>query len=157
MAQELEGVADALTLGRRIRHTRTARGLTLAALGDAVGVTPSLLSLVENGRREPRLSLLRAIAAALDVTVPELLDAEPPSRRAALEIELDRAQRSDLFAGLGLPGVRPGRSLPLPVLEQLVGLHAELARRAHQAVATPEEARRVNTLLRLERQERDNY
>ncbi|GIG28470.1 helix-turn-helix domain-containing protein [Cellulomonas marina] len=149
--------ADALTLGRRLRHLRTARGLTLDALGSRVGVTGSLLSLVENGRREPRLPLLRRLAEALEVGLPDLLDAEPPSRRAALEIALDRAQRSPGFERLSLPAVRPGRTLPLPVLEQLVGLHAELARRDLEAVATPEEARRANTQIRLERQARDNY
>lgn len=151
------GAPDALTLGRRVRHLRTARGLTLDQLGHRVGVTPSMLSLVENGRREPRLALLRAIADALDVTLADLLDAEPPSRRAALEIALDRAQRTAGFDRLALPTVRPGRSLPLPVLEQLVGLHAELARRDLESVATPEEARRANTQIRLERQARDNY
>ncbi len=148
---------DTLTLGRRVRHLRTARSLTLDALGQRVGVTPSLLSLVENGRREPRLALLHRIADALDVTLADLLDAEPPSRRAGLEIALDRAQRSPGFERLGLPAVRPGRSLPTPVLEQLVGLHAELARRDLEAVATPEEARRANTRIRLERQARDNH
>ncbi|MBO9554453.1 MAG: helix-turn-helix domain-containing protein [Cellulomonas sp.] len=153
----LHGTPDALTLGRRVRHLRTARGLTLDALGRTVGVNPSVLSLVENGRREPRLALLRSIADALDVTVADLLEAEPPTRRAALEIALDRAQRSAGFERLALPTVRPGRTLPLPVLEQLVGLHAELARRELEAVATPEEARRANTQIRLERQERDNH
>lgn len=148
---------DVLTTGRRIRHLRVARGLTLEALGTQVGVTSSMLSLVENGRREPRLSLLRDLAAALGVTVNELIDPEPPTRRAALEIELDKAQRSASFQRLGLPQVRPGRTLPTPVLEQLVGLHSELARRDREAVATPEEARRANTALRLSRQERDNH
>lgn len=157
VAASSAGAPDLITLGRRLRHRRTERGLTLEALGAAVGTAPSLLSLVENGRREPRLSLLRALAAALDVPVTDLLADEPPSRRAALEIELDRAQRGPLFAALGLPAVSAGRKLPLPVLEQLVGLHAELGRRAREAVATPEEARRANTELRLERQARDNY
>lgn len=151
------GVSDALTLGLRLRHLRTARGLTLDALGQRVGVTASLLSLVENGRREPRLPLLRSLADALGATVADLLDAEPPSRRAALEIALDRAQRSVAFERLSLPAVRPGRSLPLPVLEHLVGLHTELARRDLEAVATPEEARRANTQIRVQRQQRDNY
>ncbi len=148
---------DGLTLGRRIRHLRTARGLTLDDLGGLVGVTPSLLSLIENGRREPRLQLLRQIADALGASVNDLLDPEPPSRRAALEIQLDRAQRDGIFGRLGLPYVKPGKSLPVPVLEQLVGLHAELARRELQAVATPEEARRANTQIRLDRQARDNH
>ncbi|MBT0992883.1 helix-turn-helix domain-containing protein [Cellulomonas sp. DKR-3] len=148
---------ETLAVGRRVRHLRTARGLTLDALGRRVGVTSSMLSLVENGRREPRLALLRDLAAALGVTVNELIDPEPPTRRAALEIELDKAQRTSSFQRLGLPALRPGRTLPTPVLEQLVGLHAELARREREAIATPEEARRANTALRVDRQSRDNH
>ncbi len=154
---DLPSSPDALTIGRRLRHLRTAQGLTLDDLGRRVGVTPSLLSLIENGRREPRLALLRSLADALDVSVTDFLNPEPPSRRAALEIALDRAQHSAGFDRLGLPAVRPGKTLPLPVLEQLVGLHSELARRDLEAVATPEEARRANTQIRLERQARDNY
>lgn len=148
---------DLITLGRRVRHARAAAGLTLDRLGEQVGVAPSLLSLIENGRREPKLSLLRSIAGTLGLSLHDLLDPEPPSRRAALEIALDRAQRGPLFAGLGLPAVRPSQKLATPVLEHLVGLHEELARRAQEAIATPEEARRANTELRLERQARDNY
>ncbi|GII98288.1 putative transcriptional regulator [Sediminihabitans luteus] len=148
---------DLMTLGRRIRHLRTARGLTLDALGETVGAAPSLLSMVENGRREPRLSLLQHLAGALGTSVADLLAPEAPSRRAALEIELERAQRGPLYGTLGLAPVKASTRLPLPVLENLVGLHRELTRRATEAIATPEEARRANTELRLERQARDNY
>jgi len=148
---------DLMTLGRRVRHFRTARGLTLDDLSAATGTAPSQLSLIENGKREPRISLLGAIATALDVAVNDLLSEEPPSRRAALEIELDRAQRSAHFTKLGLPQVKASQKLPQPVLENLVGLHRELARRAREAIATPEEARRANTQLRLAMQARNNY
>ena len=56
-------MADLSTLGRRIRHIRTTAGLTLEELGEITGTAPSQLSMVENGHREPRLSLLEAIAA----------------------------------------------------------------------------------------------
>ncbi|MEZ0447977.1 helix-turn-helix domain-containing protein [Cellulomonas sp. ICMP 17802] len=144
-------------LGRRIRHARTARGLTLDELGRQVGSTASQLSLVENGRREPRLSLLQSLATALGTTTTDLLDAAPPSRRAALEIELDRAQGTGTYAALGLPTVRPAKNLPTETLEALVGLHRELARRDDAAIATPEEARRATTALRLWMRERNNH
>ena len=75
--------------GQRLRHTRRARGLTLAELGARVGRAPSVLSLLENGRREPKLSLIEALAGALSVPAAELLRREPPSRRAQLEIALE--------------------------------------------------------------------
>lgn len=146
-----------LTLGRRIRHFRTERGLTLDQLGAAVGRTASQLSLVENGHREPRLTLLQAIADALDVRVGDLLSTQPPSRRAALEIALERAQRARAYTALDLPTVKATRALPLEALEALIGLHAELARRADAAIATPEEARRATTALRAWMRERDNH
>ena len=148
---------DRLTLGRRIRHFRTVRSMTLDQLARQTGTAPSQLSLIENGHREPRLSLLGEIATALHVEVADLIAPEPPSRRAALEIALDRAQRSQAYTGLGLPAVRPSRGMPLEALEALVGLHAELDRRERQSIATPEEARRANTELRLWMRERDNY
>ena len=146
-----------LLLGRRIRHARTERGLTLDELGQLVGSTASQLSLVENGRREPRLSLLQSLAAALGTTTTDLLDAAPPSRRAALEIDLDRAQGTATYAALGLPTVRPAKNLSTEALEALVGLHRELARRDDAAIATPEEARRATTALRLWMRERNNH
>lgn len=147
---------DLVTLGLRVRHFRTGAGLTLDELASRAGCSASQLSLVENGKREPRLTLLQSLAAALGVDVAELLAPEPPSRRAALEIALDRAQRSPTYQGLGLPAVRP-KSLPTDALEALVGLHAELTRRIEAAIATPEEARRANTELRTWMRERDNY
>src|SRR5690554_582069 len=88
----MTALADPLVLGRRIRHARTRARLTLRELAHATGSTTSQLSLVENGRREPRLSLLTAIAQTLDVPVAELLAPEPPpDRRAELEIALERA------------------------------------------------------------------
>jgi transcriptional regulator with XRE-family HTH domain len=150
-------MADLATLGQRIRHYRTAADLTLGELGDAVGVSASQLSLMENGKREPRLSLLSAIAERLGIGVQELLDDAPPSQRAALEIELERAQSGALYAELGLPTVRPGRTMPDEVLTTLVGLHRELDRRSREAIATPEEARRANTELRALMRGRDNH
>jgi transcriptional regulator with XRE-family HTH domain/predicted transcriptional regulator len=148
---------DVATLGHRIRHFRTRRGLTLDELGAAVGVAASQLSLIENGKREPRITLLSTLAAALGVQAADLLAAEAPDERAALEIELARAQRSTLYASLGLPSVKPTKGTPTETLRALVGLHRELGRVATEAVATPEEARRANTELRERMRAQDNH
>ncbi|GAA3740590.1 hypothetical protein GCM10022239_15360 [Leifsonia bigeumensis] len=153
----VEFMTDLVTLGQRIRHYRTDAGFTLDRLGEAVGIAGSQLSLMENGRREPRLSLLQSIAGTLGVEVSDLLDPAPPSPRAAMEIELERMQRSAVYAGLGLPAIRPSRTMPDDTLGALVGLHHELARRAREAIATPEEARRANTELRQYMRTQDNY
>ncbi|MHB1235599.1 MAG: helix-turn-helix domain-containing protein [Microbacteriaceae bacterium] len=150
-------MTDLVTLGQRIRYFRTSAGSTLDQLGARVGIAGSQLSLIENGRREPKLSLLQPIAEALGVEVADLLDAEPPSPRAALEIELDRMQHSAVYTRLGLPTIRPSRSLSDDALKALVGLHSELDRRAREAIATPEEARRANTELRQHMRTQNNY
>src|SRR6185312_11296385 len=140
---------DLVTLGQRLRHLRRANGMTLDQLSSAVGRAPSQLSLIENGKREPRLSLLQAVAAALGVSLQDLLRPEAPSRRAGLEIELAHAQQETAYAALGLPVVRGGRRLPADALEALVGLHRELSRVLAEQSATPEVARKANAQLRV--------
>ncbi|MDR6866241.1 transcriptional regulator with XRE-family HTH domain [Microbacterium resistens] len=145
------------TLGHRIRHHRTQRGMTLDELGAAVGVAGSQLSLIENGKREPKLSLLQAIAEATGTQVSDLISNEPPNRRAALEIELDRVQRSPVFRQLGIAPVRISKSMSDETIESVLGLHRELHRREREAIATPEEARRANTELRLRMREQHHH
>ncbi|HEX5859160.1 MAG TPA: helix-turn-helix domain-containing protein, partial [Microbacterium sp.] len=145
------------TLGHRIRHHRLSARMTLDELGAVVGIAGSQLSLIENGKREPKLSTLDALASALEVDLADLLSREAPSRRAALELELGRAQSSPLYASLGLPHVKPTRGMSDESLESIVGLHRELQRRASEAIATPEEARRANTELRETMRDRANY
>ena len=148
---------DLAILGRRIRHARKAKGMTLGDLAAVVKRAPSLLSQIETGKREPRLTLLQSLATALGVDITELMKREAPSRRAALEVELEHAQRSSLYASLGLPTVTVGSRLPTELIESLVGLHHELARRVAEQAATPEEARRANTELRRQMRDRGNY
>ncbi|WP_054686786.1 XRE family transcriptional regulator [Microbacterium sp. No. 7] len=151
------GALELATLGHRIRHRRVECGLTLDELGGLVGVAGSHLSLIENGKREPKLSLLQAIASATGTDVGDLLSPEPPHRRAALELELESAQSSPVFRRLGVPPVRVTKSMSDATLEAILGLHRELHRREREAIATPEEARRANTELRLRQRERNNY
>jgi XRE family transcriptional regulator, fatty acid utilization regulator len=153
---ETEGL-DLAMFGQRLRHARRARGLTLADLGARVGRTPSVLSLIENGRREPRLSLVEQIANALDVPVTELLNKQPPSRRAQLEVALERAQRDPSYRALGLPELRVGTRVPSEILEHLVALSTELRAQRAKPTATPEEARAANAALRGAMRERGNY
>jgi XRE family transcriptional regulator, fatty acid utilization regulator len=131
--------------------------MTLSDLGVRVGRAPSQLSLLENGRREPKLSLITQLAEALDVGVDELLSAAPPSRRAQLEIALDDAQRDPLYKRLELPPLKVGPRVPSEVLEHVVALYDELKRRDTKPTATPEEARLANAELRRQMRERGNY
>lgn len=152
-----DGEVDTLTIGRRIRQLRTARGLTLDELAAAVGRAPSQMSMIENGRREPKLTLLQGIARALECRLDQILDAEPLDARAALEISVERAMRGQTFQALGIEPFRVGRSVPDEALAALLALQAEIERLREERSATPEEARRANVALRRLMRTQDNH
>lgn len=56
-------------LGRRLRDLRHAHGLTSRQLARRAGVSPSLISQLENGHVDASVVTLRKIAASLDVTI----------------------------------------------------------------------------------------
>ena len=156
-AEKGVGHLDLGVFGQRLRHARRAKGLTLAQLGERVGRAPSVLSLIENGRREPKLSLIEALAAALSVPTADLLRRQPPSRRAQLEIALEEAQQDPVYRELGLPHLRVGARVPSDVIEHLLALYGELRKQRAKPTATPEEAREANADLRAMMRERGNY
>jgi predicted transcriptional regulator/DNA-binding Xre family transcriptional regulator len=152
-----EGMLDPLTVGRRIRQLRTDRGMTLDALAAELGRAPSQVSVIENGKRELKLGELQKLARILGVTLDDLLSPEPPSKRAALEIALERVQRGPLYGSLGLPAVPARKTLSDDAIETILGLHAELRRLHEERAATPEEARRANVELRAEQRKAGNH
>jgi transcriptional regulator with XRE-family HTH domain len=60
-------------IGGHLREVRMARGLSLRALAQRVGVSPSLVSQVETGRARPSVRTLYAIASELRISLDELL------------------------------------------------------------------------------------
>ena len=154
---EDESMLDSLTMGRRIRQLRTERGFTLDSLGAALGRAPSQISVIENGKRELKLGEVQRLARILGVSLDELMSQEPPSKRAALEIALERAQRGPLYASLPLPALPVRKSLSDEAIGTILALHDELQRLHRERAATPEEARRVNTELRRSMRHRNNH
>ncbi len=152
-----EYMLDSLTIGKRVRQARSDRGMTLDDLGAAIGRAASQVSVIENGKREPRVSELQHIARALGVSLDHLLSPEPPTGRDALEIALERAQRGPLYASLSLPALPVRKTLSDEAIETILGLHAELERLHRERAATPEEARRANAELRRSMRRQDNY
>jgi putative transcriptional regulator len=59
-------------LGNRLLALRTARGLTQAALAEAVGVSRKTINTVENGVFTPSTLLALKLARALAVPVEEV-------------------------------------------------------------------------------------
>lgn len=59
----------------RLRRLRAQRGLTLAALSEATGISKSTLSRLESGQRRPSLELLLPLASAYRVPLDDLVGA----------------------------------------------------------------------------------
>ncbi|GAA2390590.1 XRE family transcriptional regulator [Streptomyces glaucosporus] len=62
-------------IGPRLRAIRRARGLTLATLAEATGVSESTLSRLESGKRRPTLELLFPLARIYGVPLDDLVGA----------------------------------------------------------------------------------
>ncbi|MCF6521855.1 helix-turn-helix domain-containing protein [Streptomyces sp. JJ36] len=64
-------------VGPRLRRVRNERGVTLATLSGATGISTSTLSRLESGQRRPSLELLLPIARAHGIALDELVGAPP--------------------------------------------------------------------------------
>jgi len=64
-----------------LRRIRDAQGYSLRALAERVGMAYPALFRLESGEADPRLSTLRKLAKALNVTVADLIG-EGKSRRS---------------------------------------------------------------------------
>lgn len=119
----MRGMTESLTIGERVAFYRRRRGMPQEILAGLVGRTEDWLSKIENNRAElDRLSVIRRLADALDVSLgdligePTLLDWTPdsgtstvPALRAAL---MDYRQLAPMLR-TGAPGGEP------PLLDQL--------------------------------------
>jgi XRE family transcriptional regulator, regulator of sulfur utilization len=65
-------------LGAALRRARNARGLSLAQVAEATGVSRSLLSLIETGRSDITIGRLSRLARLYDMSLAELV---PEPRR----------------------------------------------------------------------------
>ncbi len=91
-----------MQLGLQLRAARTGRGLTIAELAAASGLSKGFVSQVENDRTSPSLDTLERLATALGLTVVDLL-------------------RGATAAPVG-PYVVPGALQPATVPERRLGL-----------------------------------
>lgn len=69
-------------LGKRVRLLRLTHELTQAQLAAAAGLSRSFVSLIEHGSHGVDVVRLLRLAAALDVSLEELLGAAPDARRS---------------------------------------------------------------------------
>ena len=62
-----------MSFGSTVKRRREALGLTLEQLAERAGLSPNYIGTVENGRRDPSLSTVLALAKGLRVPPGELL------------------------------------------------------------------------------------
>lgn len=79
-----------LAIGTRIRQARTRKGLTVNALADMIGISPTFLSRIERGIQAPRPDILRLCAKHLDdhelEMIASALERAPRQASATTEI-----------------------------------------------------------------------
>jgi transcriptional regulator with XRE-family HTH domain len=67
-----------VNVGRKIRELRKSKNLSLKQVAEGAGVSPSLISQIENNRVDPSLSTLRKIALTMEVPVFALIAESAP-------------------------------------------------------------------------------
>ncbi|HYB29986.1 MAG TPA: XRE family transcriptional regulator [Solirubrobacteraceae bacterium] len=87
-------------LAANLRRLRIARRLSLSELARATGMSKATLSSVESGRSNPTIETLASLAAALRVSLGELLE-EPPLGEVRIvrhgrHGQLDRSEEAGL-------------------------------------------------------------
>lgn len=65
--------ADEVALGEALRSARKARGLSLAQVAEATGISRSLLSLIETGRSDITMGRLSRLARLYDIRLADLV------------------------------------------------------------------------------------
>ena len=63
------------TIGENVKRLRDALGLTQVELAARVGVSQSMIAMIERGKRIPSVHALVTLAQALEVSVDALLGA----------------------------------------------------------------------------------
>ncbi len=81
-------------IGSRVRELRLARSLTLQAMANLTGLSPSLLSLVERGRTSPSIGTLVAVAHALGVHMGDLVPGESVEKESPVTRVRDQREYS---------------------------------------------------------------
>lgn len=103
-------------LGTRIAALRREAGLSQAQLAQRLKISPSAMGMYEQGRREPSVELLIALARELGVSMDFLLTGAPGLREQA---ELDEILRRRIQAADRNLENRKGRPLSRQDLAEL--------------------------------------
>jgi transcriptional regulator with XRE-family HTH domain len=93
------------SIGRNIRARRQDLGLSLEGLAETSGVSTTMLSEVERGRKNPTVKLAYQIALALGCSLTDLLD-DPQGGRVSIVRAEQRKKLVDPGSGVVRHGLR---------------------------------------------------
>jgi transcriptional regulator with XRE-family HTH domain len=109
-----------------LRKARASRGLTSAELAERSGVSRAMIGKIERGDAQPTAALLARIAAALDMTLSDLIaHAEGDDRRLVRTAE--QPTWVDPATGYQRRAVSPAGGRPLQLIEVMLPAGARVA------------------------------
>ncbi len=91
--ETIERILSAYEIGRKLHQLRMRKKIALVALGKHTGLSPSMLSQLENGRLTPTLPTLARIAMVFDVGMEHFFG----SKRGAKLFSIVRAKERMRF------------------------------------------------------------
>src|SRR5664279_2253870 len=83
-------------VGAQIRHWRSERGFTLAAVSERSGLNLGYLSQIENDKASPSLSCLAVLSEALEVPIAWFFMGEVPPPKVVRAADRSREQHEGL-------------------------------------------------------------
>ncbi|HLU57115.1 MAG TPA: helix-turn-helix domain-containing protein [Pseudonocardia sp.] len=114
------------SLATALREARTSRGLSISALAERAGVSRAMITKVERGEAQPTAVLLARLAAALGMTLSELV-ARAEDGGGRLVRAADQPVWTDPATGYRRRTVSPAGGRPLELVEIELPAGAEVA------------------------------
>jgi transcriptional regulator with XRE-family HTH domain len=110
----------AMSVGSQLRDRRKEVGLSLRQFARDLGVSPSFISQIENGKSQPSVATLYTICSALDLSIDELFGRTEAAAPAGAAVPTPPAEPvappdTHTFSGAlaQLDEVRPGQQAPV--------------------------------------------
>src|SRR5271166_2375509 len=101
--ETIQRVLSSYELGRKLRQLRLRKKIALVDLGKHTGLSPSMLSQLENGKMIPTLPTLARIAMVFDVGMEHFFGEKRESKLFSV-VRADERMRFPERAGAPSPG-----------------------------------------------------
>jgi transcriptional regulator with XRE-family HTH domain len=90
---------ESIEIGRRLKHLRTTRGLTIMQLASGSGVSSGRISQIERGQSNPSINTLQKLRAVLNVTLWAFLEDNSTADRRESPYVRRRENRPRIISG----------------------------------------------------------